>query len=145
MVRKIQTVSRRALAGRLRELRMLRQDAERVKSLTAEVQDAAVTMLSAADPDGVGFQYTDEDPDGKVLAFVQQNDGATVWDAEGLVAWLHENGKWTECSTRVLDVKKVEALIRDQATSPVVKKSLLGFAHKGPAPKPFIRFARKGE
>ncbi len=142
MVRKIQTVSRRSLAGRLRELRMLRQESERLKSVIPEVQEAAVTMLSAVDPDGVGFQYTDDDPDGKIYAFVQQNEGATVWDEEALVAWLHENGKWAECSTRTLDIGKVESLIKDADTSPVAKRALLGFARKGTPPKPFIRFAR---
>lgn len=145
MPRKIQVVSRRSLAGRLRELRTLRQEQERLKSLSAEVQDAAVTMLSAIDPEGVGYQYTDSDPDGKIYAFVQQNDGPTVWDEEALVAWLHENGRWGECSTQVLDLNKVESLIKDAATSPATKRTLLGFATKSTPPKPFIRFDRKSK
>lgn len=139
----VRPVSKRTLTNRLRELRSMRQAKADLEKTIPEIQALAVEMLDAVDPDGVGYHWSNDDIEGKNYARVTQASGTTVWDTESLVDYLHKNGLWDECSTRVLDIAKVEMLIKSEATSTVEKKLLLGFTREGPKPKPYVSFINK--
>lgn len=92
-----------------------------------------------------GLGYTKEKPlpsfdtdDLTIVPHLMQNT-TSILDNERFVEWLKANNLWDACSTRVIDMRKVES----EVASGAIKKSVLARFTSTNEAAPFIRFDKK--
>jgi hypothetical protein len=136
-------MAHRELKKRLKDFRAARQQKEELEDFISREQRELVGALDEADPDRIGLVYDPSD-ESKGAAYLQQNSPSEYWDEEAIVAWLRKRvaGRktvWLACSTRILDIKKLEAEI---AAGNIPVKTAEKWKKTGTTPKPFIRWGK---
>lgn len=139
-------INRAKLKLKLREFRKARKTKDELEKEIKNEQPTLISWLKEADPENMGFVYdAPGTQEGKVAAFVQQNDAPEYWDSEAIIDYLNDpvnKSLKKGCTSRVLDMKKFEAEV---AAGNVPKSVANNFKKKGTAPAPFIRFGKPTE
>ena len=99
------------------------------------ISDELLPLLLTLDPGKLGIVF--ELDGAKSMGYRQQNAASDVVDTVSLIAWLQKTGKWEECSTRALDMKKVDAEI---AARNIRARDVAKFISPGKPSAPYVRF-----
>lgn len=135
-------INRAKLKLKLREFRKARKTKDELEKEIKNEQPTLISWLKEADPENMGVVYDakENQPDGKNVAFVQQNDPQKYWDTEAIIDYLNQDANKSlkkNCTSRVFDMKKFEAEVAAGNVPKTVAKS---FEKTGEPPAPFIRF-----
>lgn len=121
----------------LQKLKGLRAQKEKLEQQIRDVSAEAIPLMGAVDPAGKGvvFEFGDE----RVAGWVRQNAASDDVDQVGLIEALTRAGKFDSVSTRVLDMRKLEAEI---AAGNIRAQFVKRFMTPGKRPSPYVAFAK---
>lgn len=128
------------LRGAVEHFRHSREEAKEIAKSVKQQQPELISAMEDAEVGEVGLIIDPNDSRG--TAYVQQNEGSTVWNEEKVLDYIKKHKLWVKCSSRVLDMNKFEALV---ASKEIPAKSAKRMQKKLGDPEPFIRFGPKGD
>ena len=106
-------------------------------------QPRLIAMMQEVGVDNEVGIIVDEDDPNKGTAYVQQNNGSTVWDSEAIMDWLNHPTRKSlkrKSQSLVFDVNKWEALVASREIPAKVAKKFMTVTDP---PAPFIRFGKR--